>query len=275
MTKKRKGVSITPKVFYEHLPHLHLLTKPLASFPPHVHHEIEIIFCTEGEYVAECEEKTFTLHAGDMIIVLPYVVHTYTANMPSRGILCVVSLDFFPLLESSLYRKPGVFFWPNAPADMTQCLTHAMNEYAAEKNLPLIIGYLLTLLGHAVKHADLTDRLSANKEELFAEILHFINSNFQKPLNGKALAQHFGYDPTYLSKRFVSKMGCTLTQYIHELRIDKAKQLLDNGDLSMKQIAFACGFTNRRTFDRVFLAQEHCSPTAYRQKTSPKKEKPS
>ena len=120
------------------------------------------------------------------------------------------------------------------------------------------------MLSQVARQNTLFTALDKDSAEVFSDILRFCNDHFHRPLDLETIAQRFGYHPTYLSKLFVQKMGCKLTQYIHELRIDRAKQMLTDDALSLKQVAISCGFGSFRTFNRVFFAREGISPSAYR-----------
>jgi AraC-like DNA-binding protein len=53
-------------------------------------------------------------------------------------------------------------------------------------------------------------------------------------------------------------------EFITYLRLDEAKRLLDNSDLTIENIAYECGFNTYSTFYRQFCERYRISPTAYR-----------
>jgi transcriptional regulator GlxA family with amidase domain len=59
-------------------------------------------------------------------------------------------------------------------------------------------------------------------------------------------------------------LGRTMTQYVMELRIARARQLLRDSALSISEIAYQCGYENLSNFNRCFRALEDRSPRQYR-----------
>ncbi|MCL2511178.1 MAG: helix-turn-helix transcriptional regulator, partial [Bacteroidales bacterium] len=53
-------------------------------------------------------------------------------------------------------------------------------------------------------------------------------------------------------------------EYINDLRLDEAKRLLDNSDLTIESIALDCGFNTSRTFYNQFRERYRMTPAAYR-----------
>ena len=65
---------------------------------------------------------------------------------------------------------------------------------------------------------------------------------------------------------FRNNTGVLLTDYINEIRINKAKELLRDTNLRIQDIGAKVGIENRTTFLRVFKKVEGISPTTYRHK---------
>jgi AraC-like DNA-binding protein len=77
------------------------------------------------------------------------------------------------------------------------------------------------------------------------------------------LADQAGCSSGYLSRAFVSATGERLTGYISRQRMKRATQLLSEGDLSGKEVAWACGFANHSYFSQVFRHYHGCSPSSW------------
>ncbi len=75
----------------------------------------------------------------------------------------------------------------------------------------------------------------------------------------------------YLSKSYFcrilkSELGCTFTEYVNRLRIERSKQLLKRSAMSVAEIAFAVGFEDQSYFTRIFKKQVGISPGKFREK---------
>lgn len=82
-----------------------------------------------------------------------------------------------------------------------------------------------------------------------------------------ALAEHTQVTNSYLCKQFKKHTGLTIVEYINRHRIERAKELLQDGDMKIIDIAYACGFQSLSQFNRTFAKFAHLSPTQYRAKT--------
>ncbi|HBC85587.1 MAG TPA: hypothetical protein DCZ94_01405 [Lentisphaeria bacterium] len=87
-------------------------------------------------------------------------------------------------------------------------------------------------------------------------------------LNVKKLAARMKCSPDYLSHRFHHETGTKITEYINSQRTEMAKGLLESSDLSLKEIAWACGYSDPGYFTRVFTRRMQVSPRAYRKRLS-------
>ena len=75
---------------------------------------------------------------------------------------------------------------------------------------------------------------------------------------------HFSQE--YLLRTFKKKEGITILQYINDLKLDRARQLLSETDMPVKAIAEELGFTSVGYFGRFFRGKTGLSPNAYREK---------
>ncbi len=73
-----------------------------------------------------------------------------------------------------------------------------------------------------------------------------------------------GLAHAHFSHLFHRETGVTFTRYVQARRIDEAKILLTDTDLSITEICFACGFNSLTHFNRVFRGGAGCSPSQFR-----------
>ena len=87
-------------------------------------------------------------------------------------------------------------------------------------------------------------------------------------LNVRKIAALIKCSPDYLSHAFHLETGMKLTEYINQQRTDMAKELLESSLLSVKEIAWACGYSDPGYLTRVFRRRMEISPRTYRKKLS-------
>lgn len=116
---------------------------------------------------------------------------------------------------------------------------------------------------------NLKEEVSETKKDLIENCMDYIRTHYwnsQLTLDG--VASLLNRNPTYLSGLFVQKTGKTFRETLNEARINKARKLLDETEMSIKEISSLCGFTHQQYFTRVFRQITNLTPKQYRnQKT--------
>ncbi len=100
--------------------------------------------------------------------------------------------------------------------------------------------------------------------ELFCAV-RSINSDYCNPsLTNAKLAAECNISEVYFRKLFAKHFGTSPKQFIIDLRIQRAKQLLSEGSLNVSAISEKCGFSNPYHFCRLFKKHTGTSPSEYR-----------
>ena len=105
---------------------------------------------------------------------------------------------------------------------------------------------------------------NAKKFSTVEQIALYIKENYWKNLKLEDIAGIAGYSPYHISRLFKDELGMTIVDYITEVRIIKAKELLENPDLSIEFIAESVGYQYPHYFARIFKKQVGISPSEYR-----------
>jgi len=96
------------------------------------------------------------------------------------------------------------------------------------------------------------------------DCLNYIDFRYMEPMSLESLAVRFSVNKNYLSSRFHKEVGITVTDYINQVRIRRAADLLRSSCLSVQQVAEQCGFTDGNYFTRIFKKINGISPNEYR-----------
>lgn len=93
----------------------------------------------------------------------------------------------------------------------------------------------------------------------------YIEENLDKDVSLEQLANYLGCSPFYLSKLFKEERGSNYISYVTELRLEKAKKLLGNDSLIIKEITSMVGYNDQNYFSKLFKQKFGVSPTEYRE----------
>ena len=111
---------------------------------------------------------------------------------------------------------------------------------------------------------------NAGKEELYPDSLRrslaFLERNKDKPLQIEEIATAGGVSVSSIVRIFHRCLGTTPWRFLQKLRLDSAKELLQNSDLRIKEIAVRSGFNDPLYFSSFFHKECGCSPRRFREK---------
>lgn len=96
------------------------------------------------------------------------------------------------------------------------------------------------------------------------KICEFIEKNYSKKLTLGMMASVAGFSKFYINRLFKQYKGTTVMDYLIQIRIQKAKELLKKGDYSVKQISFMVGYSEPNYFTWTFKKLEGISPVKFR-----------
>ena len=92
----------------------------------------------------------------------------------------------------------------------------------------------------------------------------FIHAHLDEELSLTKVAQFVNISPNYLSEKFKQVTGMNFVNYIARERVGKARELLQDPERRISEVAFAVGFQSLSQFNRVFKKLAGKSPTQYR-----------
>lgn len=259
----------------------------------HWHPEVEINYIYEGSARFHIDYDYFNSQAGDIILIRPNGMHSihplenqkhvtdtfrFHLDMIGYSIVDQVSLRYLQPLQTSLYK-----FVPRIQPDMEgyeeikECLFTIFELSKNEgRHFELMLKsklneflYLLFYYRYVLrKNTDDTYR----KNEQIRELIDFINNNYQKNLSIDYLSKFMGYSKTHFMAVFKQHTGSSCTEFIIQVRLSKACDMLINTSNPVLEIATAVGFNNLSNFNRQFKRYYELTPSQYRKQFCKRKE---
>jgi len=91
----------------------------------------------------------------------------------------------------------------------------------------------------------------------------FIKENFIREITLEEVSKEVSVSPQYLSRLFKEETSENFIEYLTKIRLDKAKELMKNSNLSIKEICFKVGFADPNYFSHIFKKTEKLTPSEY------------
>lgn len=109
-------------------------------------------------------------------------------------------------------------------------------------------------------------RHGIHSSELAIQVSNYIRHHISEAITAEAIAKHLYLSRPYLSARFKSETGMSLTDFILKEKTEEAKRLLCYTDKTCMNISYYLGFSSQSHFSRVFKRYSGYSPGEYREK---------
>ena len=100
--------------------------------------------------------------------------------------------------------------------------------------------------------------------QIIHQILKDIEFHMESPITLQGLAKQYHMNANYLGRCFKSNVGKTLTQYLLDVRMEKACQILKESRFAVCEVAQECGYRDYFYFTRTFKKVTGMTPTEYR-----------
>lgn len=126
-----------------------------------------------------------------------------------------------------------------------------------------LVAALLRRLAAAIEEA----RVQRGKNDTIEQILVYIQEHYQDSgLSLDQLADVFHLNPAYISRQFKEHAEGNFIDYLIDIRMNAAKKLLQDKGIKVQDISEAVGYTNSRSFMRIFKKYTGLTPTEYRER---------
>ncbi len=241
------------------------------SQPMHLHDAYEIEFVTKGSGVHRLNNKEYSIKRGMMYALRLRDYHEIQADEPITVHRIKMPLKCMPekLSYGMLKNKANMI------TQIDEALTlHIENLFLFLESRPKallndeiyiqesLINIIVTLF---------TNHETANPGDVYVTeeakvemVMLYLQDNFRQKLTIADVAKCFNMNPNYLNRIFKAQKGITLYAAIKNFRLEYAKKLLVETELSSSEVCTTCGYSGDANFLRDFKKEFGTSPMKYR-----------
>ena len=242
--------------------------KKVWYFNQHWHEHIELHYVLEGRTTLRLGQREIPAREGNLVVVNSNELHAgYCDGSHMRVLVIIFDMgDFYKELADK-----NVIFQSLVERDETidAIMSAIQKEYSEQR-----IGYRLICKGellHLIVHLAreyaaevLTERDSDSRKrrlERLNTVLDYIQSNYTKQISNRELADIIHLSEDRFNHLFKESMGMPPLQYMNEVRMKKAMNLLKRKEGTVVEIADSVGFTDYNHFGRQFRRYYGCAPS--------------
>ncbi len=229
--------------------------------------DYELIIGVSGVVFLEADRRMYEVKAGDILFLMPGQRHRgYKLSSPG------VSFYWFHYWPQEMISDSEP---DNQIPRYAECSNPSRVYILARQLLHAVNGgyriaqagdYFLTcLLIELAEQLQDSSRLEAMDPQL-PELLEWTRLHaLDRDISVERIAVHMCYNKDYLSRMFKRRFGAGLLSYIHQIKLEAAKELLVGTKLHVKEIAVRVGIDDDKQFAKWFKRLSSVTPTAYRQ----------
>jgi len=236
----------------------------------HWHTKYEMVFLIKGQGEHFVNGQYHTLSDGDIFIVSPADFHRYYDTGDEEFVAIRINFSnafyFYYLNPNCRFDEfPVVAKLSGDDFEMAKKVSRLLlDEYQEPDSMMKnelcrdLIEQLLVLVSRNCKQTErkVDDKLKA--------ALDYIQNNFYNPIKISDIAKAVSYAPNYLSSQFSKKLGINIRDYLQEMRLYYARELLLFSEFSISEICYKSGFKTMTYFSKAFKTKFSQSPNAYK-----------
>lgn len=204
------------------------------------------------------------------IICSPYI--KFHEELSNDYYVILIEKDFFEQIyfmydvDSKVIPK-----YDNIYVEICNDILKYLNMFAFEssKSMPnsnVTIGAHETLLGHWIIRSILgesVDMRAISSDYSVARAQHYIEQHYSEKITVEILARLTYISASTLSHKFKSEIGVSPIDYLLEVRLQKARNMMRRKNVSLTDVAELCGFSSLSHFSKCFADRIGMSPTEY------------
>lgn len=237
----------------------------------HSHPHYEVYFLTKGNRSFFLADALYKVAAPALVVIPPHVMHKteggaferYNVNVSPDYLdpfqveaLSACALQFLQPTDGEAKRLSALF---------EEGCAIPTREKHAEHRRRALFGYLVLTLHHI--HGATLPPVATTENHIppvLLKVIDHFNAHYAEQQTLDALSKAFFLPKATLIYNFKKYTNCSPIDFLLNVRLTKAKELLVNTNKSVGEISEACGFSSANYFGLIFKKKEHLSPLQYR-----------
>lgn len=237
----------------------------------HSHSHYEIYFLQKGNRTFFLSNALYHLTAPVLIIIPPHALHK-TEGSAFERFNVNVSENYLDEFQKHILNKKALSIIKLNSVQYA-CLEDIFNQMSevnrlqkySDSILKALFSFLVLQISN-LAHETLSSNVSKENSvpPQLLKVIEYFNEHYFENLTLAHISQLFYISKGSLIYNFNKYMKCSPVEYLLNIRLTRAKELLQKTNKSIEEISELCGFSSANYFGLIFKKKEHISPLAYR-----------
>ncbi len=266
---------------HPYIKYVNLFMAGIGYRTPHLHSDFEIMFFTKGVSTYTTPNKTESFNSGEIVLLNSGEVHEIERKSESSLMICLqVSPKYFkhifPEMENIKFDDLNVNRYLDSSEMkklkmdiifLTRLYIKRNPLYELEVAQKIISIFKLFLQRIPYRVISEEEKINSRvKAERLNRIISYIEEHFTEKIGLKEIAQIEGVSVSFLSHFITENLNQTFQEFVKNLRLNKAVELISNTNMKLIEICVASGFSDYRYINEAFIDKYGFSPKEFRSK---------
>lgn len=235
------------------------------AFGPACWPHYDVIVVKEGAIILETPKGRLRLQGGDAIWIPPKLRFQGSIET-ERGVIWVLHFSGTRADQNNYVtaHEAGLgVFRGGARSKLATGLMERLDGLYLGNSLwqPLAENYFIALLAELHRNT----QLHANADATWSRTLEtWARAHLSEGIGVRELATQAGLSESHFRKIFLQRKGISAGKFLHDLRLNEARQLLQQSTFSLKEISNQLGYSDSVAFHRAFATRFQMTPTRFR-----------
>lgn len=232
--------------------------------------DFQLLYVAKGESLFTINGEEKLVKEGSIIIYHPNEPQYYCYNTESSPVIYWLHFSgnkAISLLEKNNLSNERIFFI-GVKNELTSIFDKIIRELqlVSINYFQLCNLYIIEILTLCSRYIIDSNSNSNNQNKFLDDSIEFFNNNFNTYININDFARSCNISCCWFIRSFKEYTGTTPNEYITNIRINKAKALLNNTYFTVSEILALIGYENPLYFNRIFKKNVEIFPKDYRSK---------
>ena len=244
----------------------------------------EICYVKKGKITLHIDQKSLTLSENQLLIIPPDHTHYYKSVGEDNNVFVMcfesvsnilnpLSMVRFNLKEEQIYCLEKIIYesentFKMNDNDLLEVL--ASPNFGGKQAILLQLEYLLICLARQLSADENCELVFLSDKNFYSDfvgvVISFLAENVRERVSLNDICDRMKCSRSFLCKVFKEQTGKTIFSYFNQMKIDEAKNMLLETDMSISDISYSLGFNETKYFDFFFKKHVGKTPKSFKKK---------